>query len=736
RDTALAQTAVIVHPLPQAGLRLSGVAGCTPYYVEAFDASPPGNAPIVDWEWDFGVPGGTDRQQNSSFIYTTPGVYRITLTVTDANGCISVKDTTIEAWPTPQADFVTRGDSFGCAPFPVTFLDQSLGPVPINIWKWRFGSGDSSTNQNPFYNYQNDGVYDVWLAVTDVRGCSDTLNKPQYINLNHPIADFVVDTTLGCPPFPVTFTDRSQSDTSLVLWDWTFGDGNVGSGTPIIHTYQSSGLFDVGLIVEDFFGCRDTVEKPELINVLIDRIPPPPPIRYVTVESDNSMYVEWNSYTDTLGDFGAYIIEQNAGGAGWVRVYQSASLNDTSVLVQNLQTRTESYCFRVLVENQCKSPSDPSRSQPHCAVRLVASPATDAIRLDWSAYKGWSGVDRYRIFRIKDYTQTNRILVATVPSDSFSILDTDMFCYQGFTYRIEAWSSDDDLISYSNIDESVPNHFPLGDSLHIVRSTVVDDDYVLLEWEKPFVRQGRRVILERRADQIWERLWAQPYDDPITSFEDRRTRVDEAFYAYRGFVVDSCGDGLPIGRQGRSMRLLGDRKGGTNYLYWSPYSRWKTGVKRYDIMVLNEDLQRMQRVASVDGNTTEFEDRTTDLVQVRYCYTIRAVEEDGGYDTTALSNEVCLYIDPIFYAPTAFSPNGDGHNETFIVPASSVGSYHLQLFNRWGNLIFETRNPEAAWDGTYKGQPVPEGVYVWTVYATGLTGRPIIEQTGTVTLIR
>ncbi|MFK7970778.1 MAG: PKD domain-containing protein, partial [Bacteroidia bacterium] len=107
RDTALAQTAVIVHPLPQAGLRLSGVAGCTPYYVEAFDASPPGNAPIVDWEWDFGVPGGTDRQQNSSFIYTTPGVYRITLAVTDANGYISVKDTTIEAWPTPQADFVT-----------------------------------------------------------------------------------------------------------------------------------------------------------------------------------------------------------------------------------------------------------------------------------------------------------------------------------------------------------------------------------------------------------------------------------------------------------------------------------------------------------------------------------------------------------------------------------------------------------------------------------------------------
>ena len=342
---------------------------------------------------------------------------------------------------------------------------------------------------------------------------------------------------------------------------------------------------------------------------------------------------------------------------------------------------------------------------------------------------------RYRVFRVKNYSPINRTLIATLPADSLRFLDTDMFCYREFIYRIEAEADHDDLISQSNIDEEIPDHFPKGDSFHIVRATVVDDDFVQIEWEIPFVRQGNRIILERNAGTGWERLWAQPFENATNVYEDRRTRVDEQFYQYRGFVTDSCGDPLPVGREGRSIWLDGNRKGGTNYLSWSPYRHWKNGVKHYEILVFNEDRQQYEFVDQIDGENTYYEDRKTNLIQLRYCYVIRAVK-NGGLDTTSLSNQVCLYVDPIFFAPTAFSPNGDGHNEIFVVPVSSVGSYHLQIFNRWGNLIFESRTPNEGWDGTYQGQSVPEGVYVWTVYATGLTGRPIIEQTGTVTLIR
>ncbi|MEZ4686794.1 MAG: PKD domain-containing protein [Bacteroidia bacterium] len=200
KDTALATGAIQVNPLPQARMRLSGVAGCTPFYLEAFDASPPGAAPIVDWLWDFGLPGASERKQNASFTYLNPGIFTVTLTVRDANGCVSVIDTTIEAWERPVAAFVTRNDSLGCSPFPVSFLDKSFGPVPMAAWNWQFGTGDSSLVQNPNYTYQQDGSYDLRLIVTDARGCDDTLFKNEYIRLKHPVADFDAVPTEGCPP--------------------------------------------------------------------------------------------------------------------------------------------------------------------------------------------------------------------------------------------------------------------------------------------------------------------------------------------------------------------------------------------------------------------------------------------------------------------------------------------------------------------------------------------------------
>ncbi|MEZ4686795.1 MAG: gliding motility-associated C-terminal domain-containing protein [Bacteroidia bacterium] len=249
------------------------------------------------------------------------------------------------------------------------------------------------------------------------------------------------------------------------------------------------------------------------------------------------------------------------------------------------------------------------------------------------------------------------------------------------------------------------------------------------------VKLGSQVILEKWDGSNWARLWEQDYSAANSMLEDRNTHVDIASYQYRGYVIDSCGDRLTAGREGHSILLQGRRKNGTNFLEWTPYFDWEKGVKYYEVWILNEETQMLQRVGTSNGSTTAFEDYDTKLIQEEYCYTIRAVEE-GGTDTSAWSNEVCLFIDPTLFAPTAFSPNGDGHNEVFIVPTTYVGAYKLEIFNRWGNKIFESTTPNEGWDGTYKGKNVPEGVYVWKVYATGLTGRPVIEQVGTVTLIR
>ena len=85
--------------------------------------------------------------------------------------------------------------------------------------------------------------------------------------------------------------------------------------------------------------------------------------------------------------------------------------------------------------------------------------------------------------------------------------------------------------------------------------------------------------------------------------------------------------------------------------------------------------------------------------------------------------------------PDAFSPNGDGVNDTFFVRGGPFKTLHLIIYNGWGEKIFETEDPEFGWDGTYKGKPEINGVYVYSVVATSVDGQDF-DRSGKVTLIR
>ena len=85
--------------------------------------------------------------------------------------------------------------------------------------------------------------------------------------------------------------------------------------------------------------------------------------------------------------------------------------------------------------------------------------------------------------------------------------------------------------------------------------------------------------------------------------------------------------------------------------------------------------------------------------------------------------------------PSAFTPNSDGLNDVFRIPPGS--SFVLSLFavyDRWGHIIFETRDISKGWDGTYKGIALPVGTYVYLIRGT-MDEKPLAEK-GTVTLIR
>ena len=112
------------------------------------------------------------------------------------------------------------------------------------------------------------------------------------------------------------------------------------------------------------------------------------------------------------------------------------------------------------------------------------------------------------------------------------------------------------------------------------------------------------------------------------------------------------------------------------------------------------------------------------------------VEENG----CVASDEVTITIDYeiIIYVPNAFTPNGDGQNDIFIPIISDIdpNQYEFMIFNRWGELIFESQHPSQGWDGYHKGVPAPDGTYVWKVSCKEVSTIEDYQYMGHVTLIK
>jgi gliding motility-associated-like protein len=93
----------------------------------------------------------------------------------------------------------------------------------------------------------------------------------------------------------------------------------------------------------------------------------------------------------------------------------------------------------------------------------------------------------------------------------------------------------------------------------------------------------------------------------------------------------------------------------------------------------------------------------------------------------------------LVYVPNTFTPNNDVLNNTF-KPILTAGfdrfNYQLLIFNRWGEIIFESLDPDIGWDGSYNGNIMQDGVYTWKIKFGILQNEDAKEMTGHVNLIR
>lgn len=213
--------------------------------------------------WRFGD-GETSEELNPMHTFG-PGVYDVSLEASGICGDdAEYKQGYIRVYENVMAMFDAEPTS-GCLVvgqgFPVIFRDLSIGS--IEEWRWDFGDGQTSTEQNPIHNYGEEGVYTVSLTVRGPCG-EDTMTITDYITVYEPpFADFTNFPSGACDSATINFYNHSTG--TITDYHWDFGDGTTSDEENPVHTF-SVGTFTVSLTVTGPCG-EDTYTRQDLITV-------------------------------------------------------------------------------------------------------------------------------------------------------------------------------------------------------------------------------------------------------------------------------------------------------------------------------------------------------------------------------------------------------------------------------------------------------------------------------------
>ncbi len=220
------------------------------------------------WHWDFGD-GQTSAQQHPQHIYGNPGVFDVSLAVSNMSGSDSITkyNYITVTGPLPVVQFsATPMITF---PGDTIFFTDLSSNNPID-WKWDFGDGDSSQLQHPWHIYTASGIYTVSLKSYNTNGYG-YLAKPQYIFIMPlqplPYAWFTGTPSMVLAGQTVDFTDYSAGNPHQ--WEWHFPGGDPSISTlqhPQDIRYDIPGNYDVQLVVSNFSG-HDTLYRHDYIVV-------------------------------------------------------------------------------------------------------------------------------------------------------------------------------------------------------------------------------------------------------------------------------------------------------------------------------------------------------------------------------------------------------------------------------------------------------------------------------------
>lgn len=275
----------------------------------------------------------------------------------------------------------------------------------------------------------------------------------------------------------------------------------------------------------------------------------------------------------------------------------------------------------------------------------------------------------------------------------------------------------------------------------VILVTVEQDTFIKIVWnhsdEDDF---GGYRIYRKNNDGSAGKFDAVGYVDLKydTTFIDRTVKVDDYSYCYYVIVEDDCGNkSLP---QDTSCSIL--LKGMEHPFFFTlssnPYVIWETGVKDYDLWSsVDTGTLRFKKIIPNQVDFVSARDGDLDYDWGGYYYQYRANNQTNDTTPTRVSKSNTIYLiqPPQLHVPSAFSPNGDTHNDEWGIVDVFVKTYQILVFNRWGEKVYDSEDKHAQWNAVYKNTNPSDNVFIWIAYYTGWDERKYTQK-GNVTVVK
>ncbi|MFY9310947.1 MAG: PKD domain-containing protein [Bacteroidia bacterium] len=684
---------------PQASFNSSSTSGCHPLAVAFTDQSAGG----IHYSWDFGDASPADTTINPSHQYTNltsaPVIYTARLIITTNDGCSDTSTQNITVYPNVIAAF--SGTANGCSPLAINFTNLSTN---TNSYNWDFGDGNLSTQTSPSHTYinntSNDINYTILLTSTSLYGCTDTQTAVVNVRFK-PSAGFSQNVNSGCSPLVVTFTDQSVN---AITYQWNLGDGSpVEVSQNTTHTYTNATaaviVNDIQHIVIAGNGCRDTATSSIDVNPEVTAAFTCPVIGCspftvsITNQSNNAATYLWD-----FGN-GSFSAQANP-----VQTYVNTTNSDQTFTVQLISTSsfncsdTTSTTITVAAQPEAQFTASPlSQLYPSAEVSVINNTTAGNWGYSW------------------DWGDSNTSTLQNPPSNTYATWGT---------YNIT-------LIVYtSNCADTLTRSVTILPPLPIAAFTI--PPYMGCEPERIcFVNNSQYAV-----SSTWE------FGDGNSS---NATNPCYTYFSAGTFSVKLTTTG-PGGQT--------DVANSTVVINPKPQANFSASPTVVQIPNTPTDFLN----ASIDADTYfwDFGDANTSTEETpQHTYTqvaqydvmLIATNQYGCVDTLIRPQYISGELVSDIVIPNAFTPNKTGSNGGLYDPSNfdndvffpftvnGIDEYHMTIFNRWGELVFETRNLKVGWDGYYKGKLCQADVYVWKAEGTFVDGSTYLKY-GDVTLLR